>query len=101
MLKAKPVTTPLAAHFRLSSTLCPQSDEEIDYMSRVPYSSVVGSLMMPWCSRIQIWLMQSMQSAGIWKNLGRNIGKQSSGSCDTCVDPIVFVYSLVELEMEL
>ena len=45
MQNAKPVTTPLAAHFRLSSTLCPQLDEEVDYMSRVPYSSVVCSLM--------------------------------------------------------
>ena len=45
MLNAKLVTTPLAAHFKLSSALCPQLDEEVDYMSRVPYSSVVGSLM--------------------------------------------------------
>ena len=45
MQNAKPVTTPLAAHFRLSYALCPQSYEEVDYMSRVPYSSVVGSLM--------------------------------------------------------
>ncbi|KAG8493558.1 hypothetical protein CXB51_011740 [Gossypium anomalum] len=42
---AKPVSTPLAAHFRLSSTLSPQSDDEIEYMSHVPYSSAVGSLM--------------------------------------------------------
>ncbi|KAG8474867.1 hypothetical protein CXB51_031602 [Gossypium anomalum] len=42
---AKPVSTPLAAHFRLSSALSPQSDDEIKYMSHVPYSSVVGSLM--------------------------------------------------------
>ena len=39
------VTIPLAAHLRLSSAMCPQSDEEVDYMSKVPYSSVVGSLM--------------------------------------------------------
>ena len=45
MQNTKPVTTPLAAHFRLSSTLCPQSDEEVDYMSIVPYSSVEGSLL--------------------------------------------------------
>ena len=45
MQNTKPVTAPLATHFRLSSALCPQSDEEVDYMSRVPYSSVVGSLM--------------------------------------------------------
>ncbi|KAG8474542.1 hypothetical protein CXB51_031315 [Gossypium anomalum] len=42
---AKPVSTPLAAHFRLSSVLSPQSDDEIEYMSHVPYSSAVGSLM--------------------------------------------------------
>ena len=41
----KPVTTPLVAHFKLSSTLCLHSDEEVDYMSRVSYSSVVGFLM--------------------------------------------------------
>nr|CAD40363.2 OSJNBa0093P23.9 [Oryza sativa Japonica Group] len=45
MHDAKPVSTPLAAHFRLSSDLCPQSDYDIEYMSRVPYSSAVGSLM--------------------------------------------------------
>ncbi|KAG8481222.1 hypothetical protein CXB51_025972 [Gossypium anomalum] len=42
---AKPVSTPLAAHFRLSSALSPQSDDEIEYMLHVPYSSAVGSLM--------------------------------------------------------
>ena len=40
-----------------------------------------------------------MQSASIWKNLTRNIGKQFSESCDTCVDPIVFVFNLVGLEI--
>ena len=45
MHNAKPISTPLAAHFRLSSALSPQSDDDIDYMSRVPYSSVVRSLM--------------------------------------------------------
>ncbi|KAG8488139.1 hypothetical protein CXB51_018349 [Gossypium anomalum] len=45
MQSAKPVSTPLATHFRLSSALSPQSDDEIEYMSHVPYSSVVGSLI--------------------------------------------------------
>ncbi|KAG8501080.1 hypothetical protein CXB51_003194 [Gossypium anomalum] len=45
MQSAKPVSTLLAAHFRLSSVLSPQSDDEIEYMSHVPYSSAVGSLM--------------------------------------------------------
>ncbi|KAG8501656.1 hypothetical protein CXB51_004770 [Gossypium anomalum] len=42
---AKPVSTPLVAHFRLSSVLSPQSDDEIEYMSHVLYSSAMGSLM--------------------------------------------------------
>ncbi|KAG8493067.1 hypothetical protein CXB51_010376 [Gossypium anomalum] len=52
MQSAKPVSTPLAAYFRLSSALSPQSDDEIEYMSHVPYSSAVGSLMYAMvCSR--------------------------------------------------
>nr|AAT44257.1 putative polyprotein [Oryza sativa Japonica Group] len=55
MHDAKPVSTPLAAHFRLSSDLCPQSDYDIEYMSRVPYLSVVGSLMYAMvCSRLDL-----------------------------------------------
>ncbi|KAG8481754.1 hypothetical protein CXB51_027217 [Gossypium anomalum] len=46
MQSAKPVSTPLAAHFKLSSALSPQSDDEIEYMSHVPYSSAVGSLIL-------------------------------------------------------
>ena len=45
MHNAKPVSTPLAIHFRLSKEMCPKTQEEIKYMSKVPYSSVVGSLM--------------------------------------------------------
>ena len=41
----KHVTTPLTSHFRISFALCPQSDEDVDYLSRVPYSSVMGSLV--------------------------------------------------------
>ena len=45
MYDAKLVSPPLAAHFRLSSALCPVSDDDIEYISRVPYSSEVGQLM--------------------------------------------------------
>ena len=55
MPNAKPVTTPLVTHFRFSSALCPQSYEEVDYMSRVPYSSVVSSLMYAMvCSHLDL-----------------------------------------------
>ena len=39
------VTIPLAGHFKLSSKQCPQSQEEEEEKSRVPYSSAMGSLM--------------------------------------------------------
>jgi ATP-binding cassette subfamily B (MDR/TAP) protein 1 len=55
MHNAKPVSTPLVAHFKLSSTLCPQSDHEIEYMSRVSYSSADGSLIYAMaCSRLDL-----------------------------------------------
>ncbi|PHT74695.1 putative ATP-dependent RNA helicase DHX37 [Capsicum annuum] len=33
------------SHFKLSATLSPKTDDERDYMSQVPYSSAVGSLI--------------------------------------------------------
>lgn len=47
MQNAKPVSTPLAAHFRLFSDSCPKLDDDIEY-----YSSAVSSLMYAMvCSR--------------------------------------------------
>jgi len=45
MKKAKIVFTPLATHFKLSTTLSPKSEHEKKYMENVPYSSAIGSLM--------------------------------------------------------
>ena len=45
MDKAKSVSTPLAAHFKLSVSDGPDSVEEKGLMSLIPYESVVGSLM--------------------------------------------------------
>jgi hypothetical protein len=45
MHDAKPVSTPIAPHFKLSATQCASTDEDVEYMSRVAYSSAVGSLM--------------------------------------------------------
>ena len=41
----KPVSTPLAPHLKLSSRLSPTTDEEREYMAKVPYANAVGSLM--------------------------------------------------------
>nr|GEY58209.1 hypothetical protein [Tanacetum cinerariifolium] len=43
--RCKPVPTPLALRFKLSSHECPKSEEDKKDMSRVSYSSAVGSLM--------------------------------------------------------
>ena len=45
MQNAKPDSTPLAIHFKLTKEMCPKTQEEIEYMSKVPYSSTVDSLM--------------------------------------------------------
>jgi hypothetical protein len=45
MQNSKLVSTPLATHFRLSAALAPQSEDKEQFMSHVPYSSAVGSIM--------------------------------------------------------
>ena len=52
MHDSKLVSTCIALYFNLLAGQCPSSDEDIEYMSKVPYSSVVGSLMYAMvCSR--------------------------------------------------
>ena len=45
MKNEKLVNTPLAIHFKLSKKMCPKTHEEIEYMSKVCYSSTVSNLM--------------------------------------------------------
>ena len=45
MKNAKPVSIPLASHMKLSKKMCPTTKEEKENMAKIPYSSVVGSLM--------------------------------------------------------
>ena len=42
---AKPVSTHLVNHFRLSTNQCPKIDDEVKDMSKVPYASAMGCLM--------------------------------------------------------
>ncbi|KAK0592660.1 hypothetical protein LWI29_023032 [Acer saccharum] len=42
---AKSVRTPLANHFRLSKDQCPKTEEEKDFMAKVPYASAIESLI--------------------------------------------------------
>ncbi|GMI77935.1 hypothetical protein HRI_001462800 [Hibiscus trionum] len=42
--KAKPVSTPLANHFKLSTEQCSKTNKEIEEMEKVPYASAFGCL---------------------------------------------------------
>jgi hypothetical protein len=71
MHDAKFVSTPIASHFKLSALQCPTSEDDIEYMSRVPYSSVVGSLMYAMvCSRPDLSHAMSLVSRYM-ANLGK------------------------------
>ncbi|KAL5574058.1 hypothetical protein UlMin_023655 [Ulmus minor] len=45
MNNSKPVSLPIAAHFKLDNSLSPKTKEEKDYMLNIPYSNAMGSLM--------------------------------------------------------
>ncbi|KAH9718762.1 hypothetical protein KPL71_022343 [Citrus sinensis] len=45
MTTAKPMQTPLPAHFRLSEQQCPTADADKSEMMKIPYASAVGCLM--------------------------------------------------------
>ncbi|KAH9770424.1 hypothetical protein KPL71_012371 [Citrus sinensis] len=70
--KTKLVCTPLAPYFKLSSSSCSRSQEERNYMARVSYASVVGSLMYAMvCTRPDISQAVSMVSKYM-HNPGKN-----------------------------
>ena len=45
MNEAKPISTPLGSHFRLSKEQSPKRKEKMDHMIKIPYASVISSLM--------------------------------------------------------
>jgi len=72
MNNVKPMLVPLASHFKLSSSLCPNTDEEKDYMSRIPYANVVGCLMYAMvCTRPDI-----SHAVGVVSRYMANPGKE-------------------------
>ena len=72
MQNAKPVSTPLASHFKLSKEVCPKTREEMAYMSKVPYASSIGSLMYAMvCTRPDI-----AHAVGVVSKYMNNPGKE-------------------------
>ena len=73
MKNEKPVSTPFSSHFKLSKEMCPKTQEEMNYMSKVPYSSAVGSLMYARvCTRPDI-----AHAVGVVSRYMKNPGKQN------------------------
>jgi hypothetical protein len=72
MQNGKPISTPLANHLKLTKEMCPKTQEEIEYMSRVPYSSIVGILMYAMvCTRPDI-----AHGVGVVSRYMKNLGKE-------------------------
>ena len=72
MKNAKLDSTPLAIHFKLSKEMYPKTQEEIDYMSKIPYSLAVGILMYSMvCTRPDI-----AHAVGVVSRYMNNLGKE-------------------------
>ena len=82
MHDAKPASTSIASHFKLSAIQCASTDEDTEYMSRISYSSDVGSLMYTWFSLARIYPMLCVLLVDTCLALVKNIGMLFSGfSC--------------------
>jgi hypothetical protein len=72
MHNEKIVSTPLVSHFKLTKEICPNTHEEIKYMSKVPYSSTFGSLMY-----VMVCTRQGITNAlGVVRRYMDNLGKE-------------------------
>lgn len=72
MHKAKPVSTPLGAHFKLSNKQSPTTEEDKKAMEKIPYALATGSLMYAMiCTRPDI-----AHSVGVISRFVSNPGKE-------------------------
>ena len=63
MSSCKAISTPLASHFKLSSSQCPVTEQERLEMSNIPYCNAVGSTMyLMICTRPDLGYVMSMIS---------------------------------------
>ncbi|CAL2228538.1 unnamed protein product [Prunus armeniaca] len=72
MMDCKPVSTPLAEHFKLSAQECPFTEEEKEEMSKVPFAGLVGCLMYAMvCTHPDL-----AQAVSVVSRYMANLGKQ-------------------------
>ena len=92
MSSCKPVDTPVSKGEALSLNMYPKHSQEREEMSRVPYASVVGSLMyVMMCTRLDICFAvglvsryQSNPGREHWKAVKR-ILRYLNGTMDYCL----------------
>lgn len=71
MSNAKLASTPLANHFKLFVYHCSKIKEEVKFMLKVPYASVVGCLMYVMvCTRLDLTHVVSQVCRFMAKNIG-------------------------------
>lgn len=80
---SKPVSTPLAAHSKLFVALSPNTNEERDYMSRIPYASAIGIIIYAMvCTRPDI-----SQSIGVVTKIHQQ-SEQGTSACGEMDTPL-------------
>ncbi|KAG8500107.1 hypothetical protein CXB51_003710 [Gossypium anomalum] len=85
------VSTPLASHFKLSAQLSPSTNIEQEYMSQVPYSNAVGSLMYAMvCPRPDI----SQADNTLGKGVIGYVGSDYAGDLDKRRSTTGYVFTL-------
>ena len=63
MKNCNPKDTPMSKVEKLNNNLCPKTSEQKEWMEKVPYASVVGSLMYAMlCTRPDIFYVVGMVS---------------------------------------
>ena len=92
MNEAKPMSTPLGSHFKLSKEQSSKTEEERDHMSKVPYASAIGSLMYVMvCTRPDIAHVMRVVSRFMSRSEKQHweivkwILRYLKGSSDTCL----------------
>ena len=79
MVGGKTLSTLLPPYVKLSEQDCPKSDDEKAKMAKIPYASVVGSLMYAMiATRPDIaFAVGVVSTTDTWQIQAGNIGKQS------------------------
>lgn len=67
---SKPVSTPLASHFKLSYVQCPTSEEDKEDMENIPCSSTISSLMY-----VMVCIKPDIAHVGVVSRFISNPGK--------------------------